>query len=59
MDAWFRELREPPPRGKSVIIAPCSIVPRRLFEHLDRATPSGLLTLLIMDVPRIPPTATG
>src|SRR5579871_374403 len=53
MDVWFREPRESPPRGPRVIVAPCSIVPRRLFEHVDRATPSALLTLLIMDVQRV------
>ena len=30
-------------------LTPCYIYPRRLFEHVERATPSALLTLLIMD----------
>ena len=54
MDVWFRKPREPLPRGTHAIDLHCFIFSGRLFEHVDRATPSALLTLLIMDDPISP-----
>src|ERR1022692_3635489 len=51
MDIWFRESREPLPRGTRATLQPCYIDRRRLSEHVGGATPSAPLTLLIMDDP--------
>src|ERR1700735_4827097 len=54
MDVWFCPPAGTVPRGLTRPVLHAAIAPGRLFEHVDRATPSALLTLLIMEVPGFP-----
>jgi hypothetical protein len=51
MDVWFCAPQEPCLEAKTALVPNAKISPGGSYQHVDRATPSALLTLLIMDGP--------